>query len=316
MFRKCINVTFIFLALALLVLASGCQNGSPNSPASSQAAVTASADSATSTPMPVATTAVPTPTATPIPLALRINGEAVALAEFQVELRQLQEAHQILGKQTPPEEERQQVLDNLIDTVLLAQGAAESSYRVDDAALEAEYNRLAEESGGAQAFSDWIVQQGYTDSTFRDALRRQMAAAWQRDQVVDQVPHDAEQIHARQILTSDENIANQAHELVTRSSVNFAAQAARYDPVTGGDLGWFPRGYLVQPEVEEAAFQLQPGEISPVIHSAIGYHIIQVISREPTRALSPDARRVLQHKALENWVAQRRSASQIEVLVP
>ena len=85
---------------------------------------------------------------------------------------------------------------------------------------------------------------------------------------------------------------------------------------TGGDLGWFPRGYLTQPEVEEAAFQLQPGEISPVIQSSIGYHILQVISREPARLISPDARRVLQHKALQDWLKTRMEGHKVEILLP
>lgn len=315
MFLKRIHISIASLTLAVLALAGGCQAGSPVSSNGKTAETTAPAVS-TSTPIPVATTAVPTPTVTPEPLALRVNGEPVSLVEFQVELRQLQEAHQILGKQVPAEEQRQQVLDNLVDTVLLAQGALEAGFQVDDAALQTELDRLAADFGGAQALSDWISQQGYSQAAFRSTLRRQMAAAWQRDQVANQVPMDAEQVHARQILTTDEGIANRALEQVNLPGVNFAAQAARYDPVTGGDLGWFPRGYLIQPEVEEAAFQLQPGEISPVIHSEIGYHIIQVISREPQRALSPDARRVLQHKALAQWIEQRRASSQIEILAP
>jgi parvulin-like peptidyl-prolyl isomerase len=147
-------------------------------------------------------------------------------------------------------------------------------------------------------------------------LRRQLAAAWQRDQLAAAVPTQAEQVHARQILTIDEDIANQALEQVKIPGTNFAVYAYRYDPQSGGDLGWFPRGYLTRPEVEDAAFALQPGEISPVIRSQVGYHIIQVIAREPSRALSPDARRVLQHKALQDWLKSRKDGSKIEILLP
>jgi peptidyl-prolyl cis-trans isomerase C len=271
---------------------------------------------ATITPLPVATTLVPTPTQTPEPLALRVNGEGILLAEYDADLRQLQEADQTLGKNETPEQQRQQVLDNFESTLLLAQGAAADGFTLDEAAVKAEIDRLAGEMGGEQALTDWMNKYGYTLNTFPIALRRQMAAAWERDRIAAQVPQDAEQIHARQILSADEDIANRALEQVKLPGVNFAAQAQRYDPVTGGDLGWFPRGYLLQPEVEEAAFQLQPGEMSAVVKSQVGYHIIQVIAREQSRPLSPDARRVLQHKAIQEWVSKQREASKVEVLLP
>lgn len=272
--------------------------------------------SATVTPLPVATTAVPTPTLTPEPLALRVNGDGILLMEYEADLRQLQEADQSLGKVTTPEQQRQQVLDNFVSILLLAQGAAADGFVLDDAALQAEIDRLAGEMGGEQALADWMARYGYTPETFPIALRRQMAAAWQRDQLAAQVPEAVEQIHARQILTQDEDSANRALEQVKLPGVNFAAQAQRYDPVTGGDLGWFPRGYLLQPEVEEAAFQLQPGEVSAIIKSQVGYHILQIIARETSRPLSPNARRVLQHRAIQDWVSKQREGSQVEILLP
>lgn len=261
-------------------------------------------------------TPLPTPTATPEPLALRVDGQGVSLAEYQAELGQLQEALKTLNKTLPADQQRKQVLDNLTDTLLLAEGAAKDGYQAGDAAVQAEVDRLGQQLGGAQAVDDWAAQRGYTPATFRAALARQLAAAWERDKIAAGVPETAEQIHARQILTTDEAVANRALEQIKIPGTDFAAYAYRYDAQTGGDLGWFPRGYLTQPEVEAAAFQLQPGEISPVIKSAIGYHIIQVIAREPARPLTPDARRVLQHKALQDWLAARRSASQVEILAP
>jgi peptidyl-prolyl cis-trans isomerase C len=259
---------------------------------------------------------VPTPTLTPEPLAATVNGEGISEAEFQAELRQLQEALQTLSKDLPADQQRQQVLDNLTDTLLLAQGAVESGYQVDDAAAQAEMDRMAQQMGGPQALQDWIAQRGYTQVYFLQTLKRQMAAAWQRDQLVAAVPAEAEQVHIRQILTSDENVANRALELVKIPGTNFSAYAYQYDSLTGGDLGWFPRGYLTQPAIEEAAFALQPGEISAVVKSEIGYHILQSIAREPMRAISSDARRVMQHKAIQEWLKTRRAASSIEILLP
>lgn len=68
-----------------------------------------------------------------------------------------------------------------------------------------------------------------------------------------------------------------------RAGEDFAALAKEFstDPGSknaGGELGWFGRGKMVKP-FEEAAFALQPGQISEVIESDFGYHIIQVEER-------------------------------------
>lgn len=259
-------------------------------------------------------TVLPTPTSEP--MALKVNEDGITIPEYQAEQGQLEEALKTLGKTMTPDEERQKLTDNFTETLLLAQGAVEKGYKADDAALQTEIDQLTQQLGDANKLQDWIKQRGYDETTFKAALRRQMAAAWMRDQITAAVPEAAEQIHARQILTTDPDIANRALSQVKVQGANFASYAYAYDPATGGDLGWFPRGYLTQPEVEAAAFNLQPGQISEVVQSSIGYHIIEVISREPSRALSPDARRVLQHKAIEDWLKTRKDGSKIEVLLP
>lgn len=251
-----------------------------------------------------------------MPLALKVNGEGISLAEYEAELAQVQEAHQTLSKTTTPEEQSKLALDNLIDTLLLAQGAAENGYAPAESELQASVDALAQQAGGEAALLDWASRRGYDENSFRAALARQMAAAWQRDQIAASVPTEAEQVHARQILTIDADVAQRALQYVQIPGTNFAAYAYQYDLQTGGDLGWFPRGYLTQPAVEEAAFSLEPGQLSPVIESGVGYHIVQLIAREPDRALSPDARRVLQHKAIQSWLAARREAAIIEMLLP
>ncbi len=265
-------------------------------------------------PMPAATeTAVPSPTATSVPLAARVNGEDIPRAEFEAELARYQQAQAELGLTLSPEEAAQIVLNDLIDQTLLAQAAAAEGYMVDDAALQARLDSLAAQVGGAEALAAWQSAHGYTDADFRSALRRQMAAAWMRDQIVAAVPAAAEQVHVRQILFYNAEDAQNVLALL-KSGWDFMQLAEQYDPLTKGELGWFPRGYLPHPEIEAAAFALRPGEYSQVVQSSVGYHLLYLVERDPARPLSPDALLTLQEHTLQDWLTQRRNASTIEIV--
>jgi len=94
------------------------------------------------------------------------------------------------------------------------------------------------------------------------------------------------EIHARHILVPDEDLA-QSLLARLRSGESFDTLAMEYSTCPsapdGGDLGWLSRGQAVVP-FEEAAFSLAPGQMSGVVHTSMGYHIIKVLE---TRPLSP-----------------------------
>ncbi len=261
-------------------------------------------------------TGVPsTPTPTPQPLALRVNGEEIALADYNVQVQQLQSAAQKLEMTLTPEEERQRVLDTLVDETLLAQHAASQGMQVSEADVLARLEMLTAEIGGADAMSKWQAEMGYDAASFQRELQRAMLASAARDAIIATVPQAAEQVHARQILVLNEATANSALSQL-KVGGDFTTLAFAYDPLAGGDLGWFPRNYLTQPEVEAAAFALQPGQYSDIIKTSFGYHILYIIEREAEHPLSLDARRALQHTTLSQWLQNRRAESDIEVLLP
>ena len=65
---------------------------------------------------------------------------------------------------------------------------------------------------------------------------------------------------------------------------DFSALATEYSegPTSskGGDLGFFSRGQMVK-EFEDAAFELKPGEVSEIIETEYGFHLIQVYDQRP-----------------------------------
>lgn len=272
-----------------------------------------------STPVTTQEPVVPIETSTSIPtslpLALRVNEEGILLSEYEAEIARLQAALTELGQEMTPEEQKSRITDNFIDELLLAQAAAEAGYIVSDEEVQARVDTMVADLGSMDKLIEWQTNNGYTDESFRIELKRAIAVAWQRDQITNSVPATAEQIHARQLIYQNE--ANAAADLSQlNNGVEFSMLAEEQDPVLGGDLGWFPRGMLTQPEVEEAVFALQPGETTGIIASSIGYHIVNVIERETDHPLSTEARLMLQEKALEDWLASAREKSTIEVLVP
>jgi len=111
-----------------------------------------------------------------------------------------------------------------------------------------------------------------------------------------------EQVHAAHILIKVPENADQATREAKRKQIDevlakakagedFAALAKRYSEDSsknsGGDLGFFPRGRMVKP-FEDAAFSLPVGEISDVVTSQFGYHIIKVLELREARVKELD----------------------------
>ena len=259
----------------------------------------------------------PTPSQTPIPIAAKVNGEGVTQEDFQAELVRYQSAlnsgTNLATKQSG--EAAQFILDDLINQVLLAQSAYAQGYVLDDSALQSRLDQLASQMGGDQILEKWMIDNGYTPESFRESLKRSLATAWMRDQIVTALPETAEQVHARQILLYNSTQANEVFAQL-QSGQDFTKLAKLYDPVAGGDLGWLPRGYLTEKALEEAAFSLEPGKYSQVIQTPIGFHILSVIERDPARILEPNARLVLQEQVLSTWLQQRRAQSEIQTFLP
>jgi len=262
-------------------------------------------------------TASPTPeppTATPEPMALTVNGEGITILDFDAEVTRYTAAQTSLGKTVSSADATSAVIEDLIAQMLLAQAAHTNGFMLDDAALQARIDSLAAQIGGADALSKWKSDHGYTEQAFRSALKRAAEAAWMRDKIVTSVSSTAEQVHVQQILLYNEGTA-QSFLTQLNGGADFDELALQADPVTRGDLGWVPRGYLLDANFEQIAFSLAAGEHSNVITTDVGFHIIKVLERDPARPLSPDATLALQELALKKWVEEQRQQASV-VLAP
>lgn len=257
----------------------------------------------------------PTPTLPPPPAAAMVNGVPILLSYFEHEVMRYKAALDPSLPVASDSEISQLVLASLIDQSLLAQAAHANGYILDEAGVDTRIDQLAAQLGSVDALTQWMQTNFYDEVEFRDAIKLAGEAAWQRDQILSGVSEKVEQAHVRQIITQTRGNADAAL-LELGAGTDFDLIALRYSPSTGGELGWFPRGYLNHPEIEEAAFSLPVGSYSQVISTEIGFHIIKVIERDSEHLLTTDALLSLQTNAFNEWLTQTRSVALIEVTLP
>jgi foldase protein PrsA len=119
-------------------------------------------------------------------------------------------------------------------------------------------------------------------------------------------------VHARHILIKDQAQAQKVLDQL-KAGGDFVALAALYSEDTsnklrGGELGWFGKGEMVA-EFESAAFSLPVGQISDLVKSQFGYHIIQVIEKGQ-RPLSASALSAKRDSALQDWLTTQEAITQ------
>lgn len=262
----------------------------------------------TPTPEPPTSTPLP-PSPTPPPSVAIVDGEYITVAEFQAELERYKAVQTSLGLSFTDEDASKTVLEDLIAQFMLAKAARDANFILTDADLQSRMDAL----GGADTLAAWESAHGYDDGSLRVALKRSIEAAWMRDKIIADVPTVVEQIHLRQILTYNEADANYALGQL-QGGTEFDALAALYDPITLGELGWVPRGYLLDPGADEAVFALQAGSTSGIIQTDAGYHIFKALERGD-HPLTPDALLTVQQLALQDWITKQRASSEI-VLTP
>jgi peptidyl-prolyl cis-trans isomerase C len=206
-------------------------------------------------------------------------------------------------------EREKYVLDYLVDLKLVAKKAyADKADESPDYARHLAYykDKLAMES-----LMGSVAKSASTDDAAKKAYDAAAAAQ----------PPEPE-IHARHILLATEDDAKKALARV-KGGEDFAKVATELskDPAgEGGDLGWFTKDRMV-PEFSEAAFKMEPGQISDPVKTQFGWHIIQVEEKRmktfpPYDQLKEQAMRYVAQKAQSELIADLRSKAKIENFEP
>ena len=254
------------------------------------------------------------------------------------------------------QELRKQVLDRLIDEELLFQEAKNLKLLASKSVIDAEIEKARSQFPTPEAFKEALAQNKLTEDGLRTVFNRTLSiqALVEKDlakgmAVSDAEVHDfyvgnkdkfesPEQAHARHILvTVDEKADEKTRQAAKAKTDDLLVQlkgGANFEELAkknsdcpsapqGGDLGFFGRGQMV-PEFDAAAFALKPGELSAVVTTKFGYHIIKLEEKKdaglvPESEVAPKIREYLTAQktgaAVEQKLKALREKATIELVM-
>ena len=242
-----------------------------------------------------------------------VGGELVLLSELEEQISLLEAQNGVL-----PDGARCNIMDQILASKLLLNQAKLDSIEVTDDEVEAQLDARIERilgfmNGDVKQFEDYYGQTiGEVKAQFREDLKNQILVDRMRGQVMtnisvtpsevktffnsipqDSLPYFNSEVEVGEIVykpvINEEERAkaiNKLEELrkeIVENGADFAELAGKHSDDlgsarAGGDLGWAKRGKFV-PEFEAAGFNLEQNEISDIVESVFGFHLIQMLER-------------------------------------
>lgn len=288
---------------------------------------------------------------------VKVNGEEIPEAAIEFELERLIRFY----AQHMDESQVRAQMDSLkkrakeqaIGAKLLINEAVRMDIAVSEDEVDGKFNYTVQGAGGEEAFKDMLAQQGYTEQMVRDNIREGCKV----DKLVEKITEGLsdpteeeikahfeshteeyerpERAQGQHILVKSDSDSNDDKEAARKkledirqqalAGSDFAELAAAHSDCpsgkrAGGSLGWFSRGMMV-PEFDNAVFSMEVGDLSDIIETRFGYHIIRKTGHEDAQPASYEevsgkVREFLRHvqrgEILSAYVAGLRGKAVIE----
>ena len=336
------------ISIFVVVMLAACSRSTAANAKPQATPAPAAPAAAQSTPPPAAAQLQP-PAPKPVPAQLpavvaRVNGEDINAAELENAVRGLEGR---AGGPVPADQRDRVyrgVLDDMIGYKLLVQEAKARKVVVPDADIEAQLAQIRGQFPNQQQFEQALAAQKLTVADVRDDARAQLSVeklvedeigtkiAVKPEDVSDfyknnqdkfqqgprvrashiliQVAPNADAAAKQQAKTKAEKILK---DLKAGKDFAAAAKENSQDPgsaPSGGDLGFFEQGQMV-PQFEQAAFALKPGQMSELVETQFGYHIIKVAEKQDGRVVPLDEAK----SQIEQYLTEQNRHAQTEMFV-
>lgn len=330
------------LPFVLVLLVSACSK-SDSASASTQPAQAAGQPAAQ---QPAGEQPKPIPSELPDVVA-RVNGEVIRKTDFEKAIKNVEGR----AGQPVPADQRDRiyrgVLDQLIAYRLLMQESRSRKIEVPETDVEARVTQIKQQFPSEDVFKQTLAQQNMTVEQLREDAKGDMRVAKMLEGEVNAgvavQPQDvstfyqqnpdkfkqSERVRASHILIRTPENADAKAKQDARAKASdvlkqvkggkdFGELAKNYsqDPgsaANGGDLGYFAQGQMVPP-FEQAAFALKPGDVSDVVETPFGFHIIKVADKQAARLVTLDEATPQIQEFLQNQQRQQKTEAFVNSL--
>lgn len=258
--------------------------------------------------------------------AATVNGKPIARADYerQVTLATTYLKNQGVDDTTPEGKQtlatmRDELLDQMIDQEIINQAAAKEGLTVTSEEIDKQIADTVVQAGGQDKLDAWYKTSGFTKEEYRQSVREQLTGDKLFNKVVEGVVTTADQVHARHIMLATKEDADAVVARLKKGE-DFAKVALEVSldegsKADGGDLGFFPKGFMI-PEFENAAFALEPGKFSDPVETQYGFHVIMMVERDAKHPLDEQVLHANQQEEFAKWLDVQKSAAKIVKMTP
>jgi len=246
-----------------------------------------------------------------------VNDSVIGMDEFDREMGIFRERYGDSIKSLKESEMlalKKKILEGIIDRELLFQESQRAGIRIEDKAVEEQLAKIKKRYPSEEVFREVLKRVNLTEEEvglqIRKGLSIQRLISERFDEIAvsekeakayydnnQQMFREPEEVRASHILVKVDPGMDEAKKAEARKKIEKArerlrkgedfAQVARQvsegpSRTKGGDLGYFRRGQMIKP-FEEASFAMKPGQVSDIVETRFGFHIIKVTERRPEK---------------------------------
>ncbi|QQY79495.1 foldase protein PrsA [Keratinibaculum paraultunense] len=277
-------------------------------------------------------------------IVAKVNGDVITQEEFDIEFeiyktmykKQFGEdalAQEAEGNKTMEELLKENILEKLIIEKLILKEIKDMNITVTEEEVEKHLEDFINSLGGKEKYEEFLKKNGFSQKFVEDNIRKELLYEKHRENFMNQIELSEKElkdyyeknkdslikVRVSHILVPTEEEGKKVLERLSKGE-DFHSLAATESidsnsAVKGGDLGYFTKGSMAK-EFEEVAFSLEVGEISDLVKTELGYHIILLEDKIDTyEDLKEDIIPLLKNQKYIEKISKLRDKAKVKIYI-